>query len=732
MKRLLIILLLFGRFLLHAQTTYYVAASGGDNGNPGTERSPWATLAYAVTQVSATDTIFIQVGTHTINSQVSIPVGVNIKGAGATSIISSGVTTKWQATLLLHSSSEGTNGNQSISYIKMDGNSATAWGAIQINARGNVLIHHCTFVDFFSCGVIFNAYTQYGDGNPPTTYATGNKYYNNTSDNCSDYPTSDDGQGHVMFGGQDGIEIYDNVMTQITRATRRNGYLIKFYSYGYSKGFKIYNNTLTRSTEAPSGPTGGVYWDFCIETWHTQGGAEIYNNTMTGGIDVGGGITMICLIKGDYDYGIWIHDNTIGYDALVSQSTGIYLERNTDGAIIERNLFKNLYNGIMVSPAIGETTENHDIRYNIFNGIGYYGIRFINGTMGAYADAINIYNNVFNAGATSLIGIGLLSVGTTTNLNVANNIIVGFDYAPMYANGKNGQTMDYLTIQNNIFYENGNSNNPMFDSMIPKNYTNSGNIINDPLFFSPTNFHLMSGSPGENAGIKIVDVLLVEDFLLDLDGIEVDDPPNIGCFETIADLASPSYVSSVIEDNDPALLIISYDMPLAQIIPDKSSFEVTSNSQILPITSIAIIGGKVHITLDSPAAYGDLITLSYNIPNTGPSLQSVFNVNAAAIINSIVTNNVKSEGPGSLTSLTVFINPNPVKDSFTINIEGDVPETATIFRISGSNGSVVFEKPFVTEMLSSIISVNLNPGLYIAQILSDDLILCTSKLIVIK
>jgi len=725
MKRLLIILLLFSSFLLHAQTTYYVAASGGDNGNPGTEGSPWATLAYAVTQVSATDTIFLQAGTHTINSQVSIPVGVNIKGAGATSIISSGVTTIWQATLLLHSSSEGTNGNQSISYIKMDGNSATAWGAIQINARGNVLIHHCTFVDFFSCGVIFNASTTYSG--PPATHATGNKYYNNISDNCSDYPPGDDGQGHVMFGGQDGIEIYNNTMTQTTRELKRNGYLIKFYSYGYSKGFKIYNNNLNRAI----GSQGFPYYDFSIETWHTQGGAEIYNNTMTGGIDVGGGITYNCLVKGDYDYGIWIHNNIIGPDTYAgSETTGIYLECNTDGAIIERNYFKNQYNGIMVTPGSGQTCENHTIRYNIFTGVRYYGIRFINGTKGGFADNIDIYNNVFYAGSTSMIGIGMLSVGTTTNLDIANNIIIGFDYAPMFANGASGQTIDGLTIQNNILYDNANSNAPLFNSLTPSNYTNSGNKISDPLFFSPTNFHLMSGSPGENAGIKIVDVLLVEDFLLDLDGIEVDDPPNIGCFETIADLASPSYVSSVIEDNDPALLIISYDMPLAQIIPDKSSFEVTSNSQILHITSIAIIGGKVHITLDSPAAYGDLITLSYNIPNTGPSLQSVFNVNAAAITNSIVTNNVKSEDPGSSTSLTVYINPNPVKDSFTINIEGDVPETATIFRISGSNGSVVFEKPFVTEMLSSIISVNLNPGLYIAQILSDDLILCTGKFIV--
>jgi hypothetical protein len=723
MKRIFTLFLITISYLTQAQTTYYVAATGGDDANSGKEESPWATLAYAVTQASVHDTIFLKAGTHNINSQVSVPVGIHIKGAGPTSIISSGVTDQWKATLLLHSASEGTDGNQSISYIKMDGNE-TAWGAIQVNARSNVIIHHCTFVDFFSCGVIFNASTAYYG--PPEIRATGNKYFNNISNNCSDYPLADDGQGHVMFGGQDGIEIFNNTMTQTSRELKRNGYLIKFYSYGYSRAFKIYNNTLNRAI----GSQGYPYYDFSIETWHTEGGAEIYNNVMTGGIDVGGGITYNCLVTGDYDYGIWIHDNIIGPEEYAgSETTGIYLECNTDGAIIERNYFKNQYNGIMVTPGSGQTCQNHTIRYNSFSGVRSYGIRFINGVNGGFANNIDIYNNVFVAGSTSLVGIGLLSVGTTTDLNVINNIVVGFDYAAMFANGASGQTIDGLNIQNNILYDNASSNEPVLSNITPTNYVNSDNIIDDPQFFSSENFHFMEDSPGIGAGKHIDNPILLDGSLLDLDKVAVGNPPNIGCYETIANLASPEYINAVIENDDPTLIIISYSMGLTQVVPDKSAFEVRVNSIVVSIESIDIVGGNVHITLSNPVSVEDLVTISYYVPTENP-LQSIFNVSAEAISNGNVENNVMTEGPEKLDPNLLIINPNPVKDHFKLSSAEDVPETASIFRITDQAGLIVYKKPYTSEMMSNTININLSPGLYFAQILSNVAILLVGKFIV--
>ena len=290
-----------------------------------------------------------------------------------------------------------------------------------------------------------------------------------------------------------------------------------------------------------------------------------------------------------------------------------------------------------------------------------------------------------------------------------------------------------LIVQNNIFYSNGISNDPYFyDSKFPTVYNYSDNIIDNPDFYSDLNFHPKSGSPAIDAGIPVVDVgIQIFGLKVDLDGIPIGDPPNIGCFETIADLASPSYVSSVIEDSVPDLLIISYNMPLLKIIPDISAFEVMVNLQTSNIVSIEIIEGKIHITLESPVSYGDTITVSYTIPPNNP-LQSIANIKAESIFNRDVINNVNPKSSEDSPSLTLDIYPNPVKDYFNINIEGDIPETANILRISDGNGSVVFEKPFVPEMLSSTININLSPGLYIALLLSKDKILGVGKILVIK
>jgi hypothetical protein len=718
MKRAYLLPLLFISIHSYSQTTYYVAATGGDDRNAGTNVSPWATITYAVSAVSTGDVIYLLPGTHIINTQVLVPVGVNITGAGESSIISSNVTTQYKSTLLLHSAAEGTNGNQSISYIKMEGNQ-TAWGAIQVNARSNVHIHHCSFANFFSCGVIFNASTLYSG--PPTVFATGNRYYNNISDNCSDYPLADDGQGHVMFGGQDGIEIYNNTMTQNSRELKRNGYLIKFYSYGYSKRFKIYNNNLNRAI----GSQGYPYYDFSIETWHTLGGAEIYNNIMTGGIDVGGGITYNCLITGGYEYGIWIHDNIIGPETYAgTETTGIYLECNTDGAIIERNHFKNQYNGIMVTPGSGQTCKNHKIRYNTFNNIRYYGIRFINGANGGFASNIELHNNVFNAGSTSLVGIGLFSVGTTNNIRIINNIIVGFDYASMFANGSSGQTIDNLFIQNNILYQNGSSNNVVFSSLTPTNYLNSGNIISDPQFYSSTNFHLVSGSPGVDAGLKI------SDGLVDPDGVGVGDPPNIGCYEALADLASPAISDAVIEDNNPRLLILSFNMPLAPVIPDRSAFSVSVNNNPRNVALVSIAEGKVNILLEEEVSQDDIITITYNIPAENP-LQSVFNINASSFTDKAVINNVEFTKPEEITStVSINVSPNPVKDHLILNISGELPYVSTVLRIINAKGLIVSERLLTSEMIVGTLYFDLIPGIYLAVLLYENLIIGSTKFVV--
>jgi len=63
-------------------STYYISPTG-DNGNDGSESTPWETMAYAYTNSSEGDTIYCQAGTHTWVDQI-FTTGRTIQGAGKT------------------------------------------------------------------------------------------------------------------------------------------------------------------------------------------------------------------------------------------------------------------------------------------------------------------------------------------------------------------------------------------------------------------------------------------------------------------------------------------------------------------------------------------------------------------------------------------------------------------------------------------------------------------------
>ncbi|MDD4971910.1 MAG: hypothetical protein PHT07_20990, partial [Paludibacter sp.] len=267
MKKIIIILFVLLNLISKA-TTYYISPTGS-NSNNGSVGSPWLTLKYACDNATGSgDVIHVNAGTYNETAQSILRVGVSIVGEGNTSIITSTVTSTTGT--IYAASAMGTNGNQSISYIKMDGNSLTAFGAIVFIGRSNVSVHHCTIQNFYWGAVGFYGRGDMGDGDPATP-ATGNACFNNAITNCSFYTTV--GSGMIRVGGQTGILIHDNVITQPNRGSKLNGYGIKYCGGGYNRGMKIYNNTIT----IPHWESGA--WNFSIESWNNRGGIEIYNNT---------------------------------------------------------------------------------------------------------------------------------------------------------------------------------------------------------------------------------------------------------------------------------------------------------------------------------------------------------------------------------------------------------------------------------------------------------------------
>ncbi len=138
MKKLLILLLLLIFNLSLYATNYYISVSGSDSNN-GSSSSPWKTLNYACSKATQSgDVINVGAGIFNVSSQCSLAAGVSIVGQGisTTTLNCTYTTGTWYNGHIINlvSSSQGTNGNQSISYLTMSGgsgiNSEVAWEAI--------------------------------------------------------------------------------------------------------------------------------------------------------------------------------------------------------------------------------------------------------------------------------------------------------------------------------------------------------------------------------------------------------------------------------------------------------------------------------------------------------------------------------------------------------------------------------------------------------------------------
>jgi len=77
----------------------------------------------------------------------------------------------------------------------------------------------------------------------------------------------------------------------------------------------------------------------------------------------------------------------------------------------------------------------------------------------------------------------------------------------------------------------------------------------------------------------------------------------------------PIYISSSIENSTPKILEVNYDEILDNSVPDTSAFIVMVNGVRRTITSVAINGNKVFLTMAIPVVYGDNVTVSYLKPS---------------------------------------------------------------------------------------------------------------------
>jgi len=752
MGRLLILLCLCFSLTVSG-ATYYISTSGSDSNN-GSSSSPWKTLAYACSKVTTSgDIIYVNAGSYTETTQCNLSVGVSIVGASKTaSIIKCDYYSARTGSDVIHAAivlnqAEGTNGNQSISNLTLDGDNLTGGLAILVRGLSNVTIHDCIIKDFFIGGLTFHAngsiYSQ------PNTYATGNAVYNCTISNCSNVngvnstynPTGWNKNGCIEFTGQDGFIVHDNTFTLTSRAAGLNG--DTFQGGSFCKGFQMYNNI---STRLPDEGINGLSYHW--ETADTQGGFQIYNNQFYGGeqsIDLAANPDgQDGHYKNSYAYTFYIHDNYFENnpnEPTSNNSTCILLEdENVNDVIITRNHFykQPVVFGMDATNGITNSYNNIMFSYNILEKCGWqvgntdkFIVRITNNGAGTFNN-ISFYNNVITGDQlTAMIGFLIKPSGTINNLNIKNNILEYCRYQS-WLDVQNSGTINGLHADNNIIYNNTNSNDPLFSGNSVSNYTFINDIKTDPLFVSSTNFHLQSGSPAIGKGLAITGLTT------DYAGTALANPPSIGAYESGSAVSTPVvpvYQSSAVANATPSLLEMTYNMTLANIVPSASAFSVLVNSAARSVSIVAVSGTKVQLTLASAIKPGDIVTVVYTKPATN-ALQTAAGGVATSISSaqSVVNNVINSNKDGTPVTVTMTLTPNHVHKIINASLSySTTPTTANspeIIRISDLSGNLFIEKELVTGVTNVKIPVNLTSGIYTVVLMSGGVQMASQRMIV--
>jgi hypothetical protein len=410
MKNAITFLLLLLTLLVMANTAlaavYYVSPNGSDSAGDGSQSNPWKTLKYTCNQIAPNQghTIQLASGTFAETGSSSVPTGVNIQGEGPDKTI---ITSSYNGYLISLSSSSVTNGNQTLSDFKIQGNNRQLDHGVIIYRRHNVNVHNVHFEEIDNGALEIVA--EYGTpiDSPPAAYLSGIEVYNCRFTNCAKVFSSWS-SGSLLVGHLQGGLIHDNIINE------DRGYGIKFWENGWFNGTKVYNNKIT---VPPHDPT----WDtsICIELWNLQDDCEVYNN------DVNTWLSFAYGNKGNGDTSVKVHDNRVVFADYPNDSCGIECHSVGDMEIYNNYIARASF-GIAVwgNRSFSNVLIHHNFFHNIKTPYGWgSGIEIH--VEGIDIGNIQIFNNIFHSTHTSdsiIIGAKLFGNRNVIGLQIKNNV----------------------------------------------------------------------------------------------------------------------------------------------------------------------------------------------------------------------------------------------------------------------------------------------------------------------
>jgi len=703
MKKAIIIIFWWLCSVVVSATNYYIKNGGDDALSGKSDAEAWETLAKAnKSSFSPGDTIFLKRGDewyeclNPISSGASgKPVVYSAYGTGAKPIISFAIQyTGWKK--LKNNIYFVTGVYKTISLCLFDG---TDWG-LRVSTVADLDMHHeYTEVVTFPLGTPDDTLFIYTDVPADTSniifakeaapvYINGKNYITLEKLNIkyagahclnitgSSYINIDSCK--IEWGAAQGIQLSATIQSNVSNNIIQNNGNDGIFVTGYSNFNNIHHNLIRNNSL--KGGTGGDRQ--AIGIWFCRD-VNVYNNDI---IHDGVGSVIEASSTSYYQDRIKFYNNkiiaSIGDQTVFSFSAGDY----------------DIYNNVVV------ITSGHDFSH------------FIATTGSSITSKFRAYHNTVIGAGTPVLRAATGEILTKESYStLKNNIFYGassryYDIAPGF--------LPYVVSDNNIFLDDVGTKfwiGPHYNLSGWRSATgeDANSFIADPLFINNAirDYSLSENSPAINKGAAV-------GILSDFNGNLRDENPDIGAFE-FKTVITPVYLSSSIANATPSVIEMNFNLNLANIVPDVSAFDVRVNSVSGSVSSVAISGTKVLLTLSDPVVYGDAITIAYSKPANNP-LQSVPGAQVTSFTDKIVTNNCT---PPTNQSPLISISSPGKSSSFTapatiiIDASASDPD-GTIIKIEFYNGTVKLGE--VTSTPYSFTWKDVNAGTYFITAAATD------------
>jgi len=384
---------------------------------------------------------------------------------------------------------------------------------------------------------------------------------------------------------------------------------------------------------------------------------------------------------------------------------GIYLDSFSTNVIVTNNtVFNCSEGGYMLHKAHDNKLENNT---SFNNGIGIY----FQNSAGSNIRNNLINNNIFFAKAPSQLALKFYSVADDIlSFGTANNNY----YARPADDNEVFQTYSPSTGSKNRTLAGWQSftNQDLNSHKSPVSLTDTSRI---DFFYnaSKTNRVITLSQPMiDVAGTKYSGTVT----LLPYTSVILMPDPNP---TTTQPASPPIYSGSVIENTAPSVIVITFSLNLANVLPASTAFTIKVNGTNRAVSAVSISVNKVILTLITPVVFGDIITVSYTKPPSSP-LQSAAGAQVESLTAQSVKNNITA--PVNLPPVVIISSPSKGDKynspaNITVDVEASDPD-GTVTKVELFNGTIKMGE--LTTAPYSFTLKNLPEGAYALKAVATD------------